>query len=102
MVPTEAPHHGPGAARAEGAEQVVPTEAPQQGPGRRQILSNKDQGAGSRCEILTEASGTEETAKKSPPLLVSAQAGEGSWITASASIFNVHISDFQFLKIILF
>ena len=52
-------------ARAGGAEPLVPTEAPQQGPGRRQPLRNKDQGAGSRCEILTETSGTEETAKKS-------------------------------------
>ena len=51
LVPTEAPHHGPGAAtRRRGVEPVVPPEAPQQRPGRRQPLRN----------FFTEASGTEQ------------------------------------------
>ena len=71
--------HGAEAAAAQGAEPVVPTEAPQQGPGRTQPYKgrnrwfqqrprNKDQGAAGRCENLTKASGTDEIAKKSPPL----------------------------------
>ena len=48
VVPTEAPHHGPGAAYARGAEQVVPTEAPQRGPGRRRPLRKFCKGIGDR------------------------------------------------------
>ena len=49
VVPTEAPHHGHGAAtRRRGVEPVVPTEAPQQRPGRRQPLQNFYRGIGDR------------------------------------------------------
>ena len=49
VAPTEAPHHGHGAAtRRRGVEPVVPTEAPQQRPGRRQPLQNFYRGIGDR------------------------------------------------------
>jgi len=49
VAPTEAPHHGHGAAtRRRGVEPVVPPEAPQQRPGRRQQLRNLYRGIGDR------------------------------------------------------
>ena len=63
----------------QGAEHVVPTEAPHHGPGAARSCTRGGTGGSNRgpatrttapptvCEILTKASGTGETAKKWSP-----------------------------------
>ena len=61
-----------------------------------------DQGAAGRCENFTKASGTDETAKKSPPLSTArartSSGGGGSWSGHQVQFLTFKTSDFQKLR----